>query len=276
VGMNSNSNTEYRPLVSIALTTYNGELYLREQLDSLLGQTYNNFEIVITDDGSIDGTVSILSEYAEKDTRISFSQNTRGKGVVLNFTEAVLHCQGEIIFFCDQDDIWYPFKIEKHITAYKDQSIQWVYNEAELIDETGKTIGFLTDKLPDYWTRRKLLYYTWGSCILGCATSYRRDLILPFWPADTLAPGHDSWIQLAIYPSKSFYITEILQDYRQHNKNAVGLPTFNNDFKPNAELAISNNLNYLKSLAKNRRIQVWKRAFFITVLFCKKIRGLLG
>lgn len=269
-------NNSGAPLVSIALATYNGSLYLREQLDSLLEQTYQNFEIVITDDGSTDDTVSILEEYSQKDTRVRYSKNSRGRGVVSNFTEAISLCRGEIVFLCDQDDVWYRDKLQKHVDVYSDTKVMWVYNEVKLTDKDNNQIGLLTDQLPDYWTRRKLLYYTWGSCILGCATSYRASVLKDIWPADPLAPGHDSWIQLAIYPAKPFYIQEILQDYRQHGKNAVGVPIREDGYTGNVQLAISNNLAYLKSLSKNQSLTAWKRSLFAVVMNLKKIRSLIS
>lgn len=264
------------PFVSIALATYNGGLYLREQLDSLLGQTYQNFEIVVTDDGSTDDTVSILEEYQMKNQRIHYTKNSRGKGVISNFTEAISLCRGEIIFLCDQDDVWHRDKLKKHVAAYADTKVAWVYNEVRLTDKDNNQIGLLTDELPSYWTRRKLLYYTWGSCVLGCATSYRTSILKDIWPADPLAPGHDSWIQLAIYPAHPFYIREILQDYRQHGKNVVGVPSLEAGYTGNVELAIANNLAYLKSLSKNQKLKSWKRVLFVIVLSLKKIRSLLS
>ncbi len=271
----SSSQSEYNPLVSIALATFNGSKFIHKQLDSLLVQTYTNFEIVISDDHSTDETSSIIESYAKLDSRIRIFQNHLKKGVVGNFTAAIEHCKGEVIFFCDQDDVWYKDKIAQHVDMYQDPKVQWVYNEVRLTNQTGQPIGLLTDKLPDYWTRRKLLYYTWGSCVLGCATSYRTSLIKKLWPADPFATGHDSWIQLAIYPAKSYYIPEILQDYRQHDNNAAGLPSFKADFKADEKLAIHNNLLYLQSLSSNHTLQIWKRLFFKVVFYAKQLRRIL-
>ena len=262
--------------VSIALATYNGELYLREQLDSLLNQTYKNIEIVVSDDGSTDGTQALLQEYAKQDKRIRWSINKGEHGFVGNFSEAISLCRGEIIFLCDQDDVWYERKIEKHLEKYKDPAVQWVYNEVVVTDQDRNTLGYLTDSMPDYWTRKKLLYYTWGSCVLGCATSYRANLIKKVLPPDVNASGHDSWLQLAIYPAKSAYINEILQEYRQHKKNTVGLKTVSeNEFANLEKLAISSNIKYLKSLVINNRLQIWKRIYFAVVLILKIIRSFL-
>ncbi len=268
----SNKGTvKYEPLVSIAIAIYNGERYLREQLDSLLLQTYSNIEIVVTDDSSSDSTQAILTEYAAKDNRLRWSISTRPRGMVSNFTGAVLLCRGEIIFLCDCDDVWYPEKVAKHVEKYIDISIEWIYNEAIITDENNLPTGHLTDLIPDYYTRRKLLYYVWGSCIIGCATSYRASLIQNRWPADALSSGHDSWIQLAIFPAKPFYLKEVLQDYRQHANNSVGLKGINKT----PEWLMQQNMLYLGSLMKNRQLQSWKRFYFFAVLLGKKVRGLL-
>ena len=97
---NLESNT-YQPLVSVALATYNGEKFLREQSDSLLNQTYRNIEIIISDDNSTDNTQLILREYANRDSRVKWSLNKRERGFVNNFSEAITRSVGEVIFLCE-------------------------------------------------------------------------------------------------------------------------------------------------------------------------------
>lgn len=100
------------PLVSIALCTYNGEKYLRPQLDSLLAQTYTNIEIVISDDVSSDNTVALLQEYAAVHSNINVYKNTTNLGYNKNFETTIARCKGEFIAICDQDDVWDKVKIE--------------------------------------------------------------------------------------------------------------------------------------------------------------------
>ena len=164
-------------LVSITLATYNGEKFIREQLDSLLQQTYNNLEIIISDDGSTDKTIPIIEEYFKKDPRISFSKNPTPNGYKKNFERAIRLCRGEIIFLCDQDDIWYKDKIVEHLKAYENKKNKWVSNEVRLIDEKKKNLGFMTDFFKDYYSKMSLFYQTGGRCILGCATSYRSEYL---------------------------------------------------------------------------------------------------
>lgn len=256
-------------LVSIALATFNGERFLHQQLDSLLSQTYSNFEIVVSDDNSKDSTQQILEEYKKNDSRVTWSVNPSPSGFIKNFERAISLCRGEIIFLCDQDDIWYENKIAAHVDAYKDSSAQWVYNEVRLVNERGTDIGRLTDSIPEYYKKRPLLYSTWGSCILGCSTSYRSHLLHGIWPADRYAPGHDSWIQLAIFPAKSFHIPAILQDYRQHPQNVFGI----RESSQNEHDAIVGNMLYLKNLVKNDRLQAWKRFFLFSIIIAKYMRA---
>src|ERR1700748_3070750 len=95
-----------QPLVSVAMCTYNGEKYIRQQLDSILNQTWRNLEIVIVDDGSSDDTFAIISEYAEKDSRIKCFKNEVNLGFNKNFEHAVELTTGDYIAISDQDDIW--------------------------------------------------------------------------------------------------------------------------------------------------------------------------
>lgn len=101
--------------LSIAIATYNGERFLRQQLDSLYSQTRLPDEVVVSDDGSTDGTQVILQEYADR-YGLRWSVNDGEHGVNANFFRAISLCQGDYIQICDQDDIWYANKLERHVT----------------------------------------------------------------------------------------------------------------------------------------------------------------
>src|SRR5699024_1666602 len=92
------------------------EKYLKEQLDSILKQLSTNDELVVSDDGSTDGTLAILAEYAEKDARIKIFEGPK-KGLIANFGHAIEQTKGDIIFLADQDDVWLEGKVDK-IAAY--------------------------------------------------------------------------------------------------------------------------------------------------------------
>ena len=103
--------------VSIVLCTYNGAKYIKEQLDSILSQTYPLYEIIVQDDDSIDETVEILNEYATKNPLIKVYKNESGHGVNGNFLSAMQRATGDFVAISDQDDIWEPTKIEQQVHA---------------------------------------------------------------------------------------------------------------------------------------------------------------
>ena len=106
--------------IEIILATYNGEKYLREQLDSVLANTFTDFEIHICDDGSTDGTLEIAREYVEKYSQITLWENQENQGYTKNFLQAVKRETASYFMFCDQDDIWMPDKIEQTYRAIKE------------------------------------------------------------------------------------------------------------------------------------------------------------
>ena len=109
--------------VSIILATYNGATFIREQIDSLLAQTYPLKEIIIQDDGSTDDTVSICEDYAQRCPIVHFSVNEHQLGFNQNFKSMAMKATGDFVAFCDQDDIWFPEKIEKQMEAIGNQDM---------------------------------------------------------------------------------------------------------------------------------------------------------
>lgn len=118
-----NSNETITPLVSVALCTYNGAAYLREQLDTILRQTHKHLEVVVVDDASTDDTMQILKEYAGKDHRIQLYQNESNLGFNLNFQKAIGLCKGEWIAIADQDDIWHHQKLQIMLQQWDKRSV---------------------------------------------------------------------------------------------------------------------------------------------------------
>ena len=101
--------------VDVLLATYNGEQYLQEQIESILNQTYTDFRLLISDDGSKDKTIDIVEEYAKKDDRIIIFKQNENMGVVKNFEFLMKQVQSKYFMFSDQDDIWKKDKIEKSV-----------------------------------------------------------------------------------------------------------------------------------------------------------------
>lgn len=135
--------------VAVLLCTYNGEQYIREQVDSIVRQTYTNWVIYVSDDGSTDGTLAILEEYRKAlgEDRVFITSGPK-KGFAWNFISSLQNNGRDCKYFafCDQDDIWFPDKIERsvgYLADYSRKDIPAVYcGRTKLIDGEGADIGF--------------------------------------------------------------------------------------------------------------------------------------
>lgn len=139
-------------MLSVALCTYNGERYIREQLESILNQTMPVDEIVVCDDGSTDGTLQIIENLRSK-TSVNFQlyKNEKNLGVSKNFKKAIDLCRGEIVFLSDQDDVWLPEKVESMVDLFMQHpEIQVVFSDALLINSEGNLINAYKNRLWDY------------------------------------------------------------------------------------------------------------------------------
>ncbi|MBD2093924.1 glycosyltransferase [Trichocoleus sp. FACHB-591] len=250
------------PLVSVAVATFNGEKYLREQLDSILGQTYKNIEIVVSDDCSSDRTLDILEEYRSK-YGLRYFCNERNLGLVRNFESAISMCQGKYIALCDQDDIWKPMKIETLVSEIEGYSL--IYSPAvEYIHKDGYIA-----KVPDVasylnWYSRfgtgkatkQLIASNW---VVSHQVMFRKDLCKFALPIPKGQPYHDAW--LAIVASKLGgikFLSDDLMVYRQHEQSF----TYNSyqSSGSHKNKVISYLLQKLKSI--NLREEVFKAEIF--------------
>jgi len=205
------------PLVSIVLCTYNGESYLCEQLDSILAQTYPNFELVISDDASTDGTVSILEAYKKKDLRLRYSVNPANLGYNKNFEKVIGEAAGEFIAISDQDDIWATDKISKMMDQWP-AGAEFVYSLSGSFagdDFTGRSAA------PDviYGPVSDLHQLVFNSPVHGHACMFRKDLVphcIPF-PHDIF---YDWWISMHAAATGTIgCVPQTLTWHRVHGSN---------------------------------------------------------
>lgn len=110
--------------VSVAMAVYNGETYLKEQLDSILQQLGDNDEIVISDDGSLDHTIEIIRSYQAADHRIRFVHGPK-LGIKQNIANAIGQTNGAYIFLSDQDDVWMPHKVKRVLQEFHEKNVIW-------------------------------------------------------------------------------------------------------------------------------------------------------
>ena len=249
-------------MVSIALATYNGGKFLRQQLDTLLAQTYKNIEIIICDDNSTDNTWLILQEYAIKNNQIKLFKNEKNLGFIKNFERVVGLCEGDFIAISDQDDLWQPEKIEKLINNIADYSL--IYSDSVFIDANG---AFLGGKMGDTYSFVEGFdgrNFTLTNCVSGHASMFRKDLlphILPF-PA---CVDYDWWAAFVATTQNGLkYFDECLVSYRQHaesvtdnsglSKNSIkDTPAYKKDIKLKIDKGRIDRLNlFQKTKNKNQ------------------------
>lgn len=215
--------------IDILLATYNGQQYLREQLDSILSQSYSNFRLLISDDLSVDNTREILAEYVEKDKRIIVFNQEKNLGVVKNFEFLLKKVESKYYMFSDQDDIWKENKIEKSIQTLEETNSDLVYTDLEVVDEK------LNVTYESYWKLKgvynKIKKYNnfeslyLNNFVTGCTMLSKKELIKEVLPLPNTSKFvlHDYWIPLILSQKyKITYIEEPLIKYRQHKNNKVG------------------------------------------------------
>lgn len=211
---------EKNDLISIAMTSYNGEKYIREQLDSILTQTYGNFELIICDDRSKDSTVEIIKDYCIKDSRIKLYVNEKNLGFKKNFEKAISLCKGEYIALSDQDDIWLPEHLEKLLNLIQGHLI--ACGNAELIDENNNSKGINlneTEGLHKFEDSDNLLYklFCTRNPFQGASMLMHRSFFEKALPIPENIPFHDTWFAFcSCFSDRIRYTFDIITRYRQH------------------------------------------------------------
>jgi len=209
------------PLVSIAMATYNGEKFIAAQLESIINQTYNNIEIVITDDASADGTVKIINHYQSKYGFIKLFVNASNSGVTKTFEHSFIHCSGEFIAIADQDDIWELNKIEILLQQLDGEDA--VYSNSLLVDKNGQSLHKEFKSLMNLQSYYEGTPFLMGNCVPGHTILMRADFvkqILPL-PAEVM---FDRWISFCAAANNGIrYVDMPLVQYRQHDNNTIGV-----------------------------------------------------
>lgn len=213
-----------RPFISILLATYNGERFLKQQLDSIFNQTYDNFELVISDDCSNDGTLDLLKRYKTKyknKIKISITQNKKNLGYKNNFALLLQQAKGDLIALCDQDDIWHHKKLEllsRHIDGYS-----LIYSDSRLIDSEAKPLNSnLSNKLNNNFNDfNSCLNFLFDNAVSAHAMLFKKDLLHLILPLPEYI-YFDAWIaSIAASLNGVKYYKQPLVEYRQHSSNTL-------------------------------------------------------
>ena len=211
-------------MISIAMTTYNGEKYLREQIDSILSQTIQDFELIVGDDCSTDSTWDIIEDYAKRDNRFHIYKNTVNIGFLKNFEKAIELCQGDYIALSDQDDIWTENHLEVLLNTIGDKVL--ACGNSLLVDENGNSMGMTLkeqeslDYVPRNDFKKLISILLFRNPYQGSSMLFRRDLIRYINPMPVNVQFHDTWIaSLACLLGGMNYSDTIILKYRRHDMN---------------------------------------------------------
>jgi glycosyltransferase involved in cell wall biosynthesis len=217
--------------ISVALCTFNGERFLPEQLASMRNQTRLPDELVVCDDRSTDRTVALVRAFAASVSYpVNIFENERNLGFALNFASAIRRCRGDLIALSDQDDIWYPARLERSELEFENNpEVGLVFSDAELIDEHGQMLGqTIWQRLGFAGKRRRdllsgqFVILAKHRFVTGATVMFRADLRDRFLP---IGSGwiHDEWIgMIAAAFSELRAIEEPLICYRTHGSQQVG------------------------------------------------------
>lgn len=204
-------------MISVCMATYNGEEYLREQIDSILVNLNQEDELVISDDGSKDQTVKIIQGYMLADSRVKLTEGPH-KGVISNFEHAIRESKGDYIFLADQDDLWEKNKVSKILEYFEKENSTVIVHDADIIDQDGKVT------LPSFYSLKNSKSGALNNIIknryIGCCMAFKRELLMYVLPIPTNIVMHDQWIGvLGDLHGGSFFCKDVLFHYRRHGNN---------------------------------------------------------
>jgi len=214
-------------MVSVAMCTYNGSKYIKEQLISILDQTQKIEEIVICDDNSSDNTVEIAKEVLENtDIKVKIIRNEVQKGVTKNFENALMNCTGDIIFLSDQDDVWSKNKVEIICKEMQNKENGMLFfTDAYLVDANlNKLDKSLWEKVGiEGSCSFGVLDFLGKRFVTGATVAIRKDILKYALPIPECWI-HDAWLAVnaALY-GKVYAIKEKTIFYRQHSSNVIGV-----------------------------------------------------
>ena len=219
--------------VSVAMATYNGARFLEEQLESIAAQTLQPSELVAYDDGSTDGTLSVLSDFSRTSTfPVQIQRGERRRGFADAFLTAAGSCTGALIAFSDQDDVWLPTKLERCRAAFADADVLVAIHSSSVVDEglvsTGRRYPDVTAErvapplTADPWLAVRGMSMVFDARVVRLAAGRPRP---PSHYLERTPMHHDEWLYaVASALGAVAFLAEPLALYRQHTGNITGAP----------------------------------------------------
>ncbi|XKH59408.1 glycosyltransferase family 2 protein [Halomonas sediminis] len=253
-----------QPEIEILLATWNGERYLKEQLDSLLAQTNTSWQLIAHDDGSSDATLDILHTYQRQyPERIQVLEDGQRFGNACgNFAHLLKHAQAPYVMFCDQDDIWLPFKVEVTLNAMQAEEAKCpsvpilVHTDLQVVDAQGNKLAssfFDAQQLPREY--RSLLDAAVLNRVTGCTVMLNQAAIDEGTPIPRQALMHDWWLACRTLQAggKVVFVNQPTMGYRQHGGNVIGAKAIGVSYYAKRLLALKDVATSLQGVIKQAR-----------------------
>lgn len=221
--------------LSIVMCTYNGAAYLQPQLDSLLAQKRLPDDIVLSDDASTDPTMSVLEAFAvtarQAGVDVQLTRHATNVGFVENFSSALRQAGGDVLFLCDQDDVWHADKLAVMAARFADDTaLQLLHSDARLVDADGRSMGCsMFDALQMTADEKRAIHdgrafdvVMRRSFVTGATLAVRRSMVERALPIG-MDWIHDEWLAAVVSAfGKIDFVDAPLIDYRQHGGNQIG------------------------------------------------------
>lgn len=211
--------------VTVLMSVYNDEKFLRQSIESVLGQSFADFEFLIINDASTDSTPAILQEYARRDNRIRVIDNERNMGLTASLNKGLNSARGKYIARMDSDDISLKERLQRQVDFLgKHPEIGVLGSGAEIIDDDGNTTSTFSPSTSPAVIRWRLLF---GNCMLHSTVMFRKNIVLKAggYPSDCfIAQDYDLWSRL-MFNTDISQLPDILVRYRQ-NANAISIKNY--------------------------------------------------
>lgn len=211
------------------MPSYNTAKYIRDSINSVLAQTYDNWELIIIDDCSTDNTDEIVCSF--NDNRIKYLRNEKNSGAAISRNKALKEAKGQFVAFLDSDDLWDPNKLEKQLKFMKDNDYSFTYTDYSRIDEDNNPLNIYCTG-PKKVTRKKMYHY----CYPGCLTVMFNKKICENLQIKNIKKNNDyaMWLILCKY-ADCVLLDENLARYRVR-KNSISHDKFNKKLKSHYDL----------------------------------------
>ena len=199
------------PLVSIITPNYNCARFIAQTIESVLAQTYTNWEMLIVDDCSTDGSYEIAQKYAEKDSRIKVFRNEKDSGAAVSRNRAIEASSGEYVAFLDSDDLWLPEKLERQLKFMQENNCDFSFTEYEHIDEENKSLHQIAN-VTTHLSYRKMLMHCWPGCL---TVMYNQNVTGKIY-AEDIKKNNDHALFLRVLKkcNNAMGVKEVLAQYR--------------------------------------------------------------